>query len=299
MHCGLNAWLFMRTKRLMQHGFPFPVTAILFRVLVRYVVFAVGAAGAHVPNFKPKKLNLANSLQNYKNMLRNPTFWTMGGPFAMAMGAGMFITNNTTSMVGATLPYSNATSTDDFTDQIRDGAYNLNVIFSIIGTIARLAVGRLIRWYPKYPASIYLTGSCVLTCIGLVVYAAYPTLGTLYALYVFAALGVGSLWTPCITMLKMFAPVEAFGQSFGLMCCLPAIVGFSLNKISADIYDEFAKVYPFTGSTPICVGPECFKAASYLAAGACAIAAVWSSRLLNMTREDAHTMHTAMKGKKA
>lgn len=284
-HFGFNSYESSESMKTKESHQQFGNFFLMWSIFL-YAVFGLGALTAHVPNYKPKKLIIADSLANYKAMLTNPTFWKMGGPFAIAMGVGMFITNNTGLMVGAASNDGNGSSTTTFV---------LVCLFAVIGTIARLVVGQLIRRFKKYPPGMYLMISCFLTMVGLIIYASKPSIGTLYALYVFSGLGVGSLWTPCITMLKMFAPVEAFGQSFGLMCCMPAIVGTILLKASGALYDANGTRSPGT-NTPICTGRSCFGTMSWVSAALCLIAGLWSTQLLKMTRKEAKKMNDTMKG---
>ena len=250
-----------------QFGNFFMVLAILF-----FVIYGVAAVFAHVSNYTPKVVAFSSVLRCYKNMLANPSYWSMAGPFALNLGAGLMIVNSTSSIVRAVIGKTASVH------ELQSISFNLILVFVLVGTVFRLVIGDRIRAYQALPAGFYLTLSCVLGAIGFLIFAMEMSIATVYLLFTFAGAAMASLWTPCITMLKMFAPVEAFGQAFGLLCCMAAFVGFGVNSMAAALYDDHAE--RAVGGESVCYGTECFNVAMWVGFAMNIVAALWSTQLL-------------------
>jgi len=254
--------------------------------IAMFVVFGQAAIFANVPNFRPKGgIDLPTALRSCKNMLANADFWSMAGPFGLTIGIGLVATNNAASIVGAVLgPEASLTEVERFT-------FVLVAIYSIVGTAIRLIVGRCMNRYPTIPAAYYLMLSCLLSALGFFVFVLHQTRSSLYVLYALVGLGMGAPWTPCITLLKMFVPVETFGQSFGLLCCFAAIIGSIMNAAAAKIYDQHAVE---DNRARECYGAACFQTFLWIGCALLCVGAIWSLRMLGMKRKDAVALHKAL-----
>jgi hypothetical protein len=98
-----------------------------------------------------RALAYANACTQPDTRCSNATFWSMTGPFALNMGAGLLVTNNTASMAHAVMGKG---VTDADVDSV---SFNLVCIFSVLGTAVRLVVGRCMSGYPFIPAGAYVT----------------------------------------------------------------------------------------------------------------------------------------------
>lgn len=249
--------------------------------LLMYSLYCLAALLANANGFKPKKIRWMTAMHTYASLLSNRTFWMMAGPFALVQGVGLMVVNNASPFAR-----SLSASREDYQHEVihsENITFYLIIIYAFSGISGRWIVGQAIMRSSR-PSGMYLPAACIVLALGLLLFAIDPSISMLYVLFGATGLSVGMQWTVCITLLKMFAPVESFGQAFGVMCCLPAFSSIALNYMAGELYEENGSVQS-DGST-VCYGSQCFETAVWVGFGVSLLAAACSYKLIAFSREE-------------